>query len=329
MNSITRLILQRLASGKVRLTWEVIEALKEVSPDKPGKKTPERAEREPAANPEESDSDKSETSSRLTFVNPLPGRWIRRTGCVAGGALLLAAGLFQASAGPATFDAANTAFAKGNFAEAARGFESVVAQQGYSAPALFNLANAQQRNGQPGPAILNYERAALLAPNDPDIAANLQAARQQACVEVKKPSAMHQAARRLTLNVWFGLAALAVFLIAVMLALKQLRPQLRGAGNFVIVLAAFVLVAAVGAIGLRGKDLRRAVVTVPEAVVGIAPVTVAQPVFKLRAGEIVTLKQAHGDFELIVNHAGHEGWVKAGNVERIIPLAHPAKDSRS
>jgi hypothetical protein len=131
------------------------------------------------------------------------------------------------------------------------------------------------------------------------------------------------------LNAWFGLAALAGFLIAAMLPLKQLRPQLRGAGNMVGVLAAFVLMASVGALGLRGGDLRRAVVTAPEAVAGIAPVTMAAPVFKLRAGEVVTLKQTHGDFALIVNPSGHEGWVKAENVERIIPLAPPAKASRS
>src|ERR1700722_7221745 len=47
------------------------------------------------------------------------------------------------------------------------------AQAGYSAATLYNLANAYARAGKPGFAVLNYERAKLLDPNDPDIEANL------------------------------------------------------------------------------------------------------------------------------------------------------------
>src|ERR1700719_4791679 len=46
-------------------------------------------------------------------------------------------------------------------------------QAGYSATALYNLGNAYMRQGKPGMAVLNYERANLLSPNDPDIDANL------------------------------------------------------------------------------------------------------------------------------------------------------------
>src|SRR3982074_279247 len=49
--------------------------------------------------------------------------------------------------------------------------QSVPAQPGYSAPALYNLANAYARAGKPGLAVLNYERAKLLDPSDPDVAA--------------------------------------------------------------------------------------------------------------------------------------------------------------
>src|SRR4030081_3271382 len=54
------------------------------------------------------------------------------------------------------------------------------AQAGYSAPALYNLANAYARAGKPGLAVLNYERARLLEPNDSDIDANLRHVRKAA-----------------------------------------------------------------------------------------------------------------------------------------------------
>ena len=51
-------------------------------------------------------------------------------------------------------------------------------ESGYSAAALYNLANAYARSGKPGFAVLNYERARLLDPNDPDIDANLRHVRE-------------------------------------------------------------------------------------------------------------------------------------------------------
>src|SRR5580704_1201173 len=51
---------------------------------------------------------------------------------------------------------------------------------GYSAARLYNIANSYARMGKPGMAILNYQRAGLLSPNDPDIEANLQYVRTSA-----------------------------------------------------------------------------------------------------------------------------------------------------
>jgi len=51
---------------------------------------------------------------------------------------------------------------------------------GYSAAELYNAANAYARAGNTGLAVLNYERAQLLAPRDPDIAANLRLVRMTA-----------------------------------------------------------------------------------------------------------------------------------------------------
>src|SRR3954467_2635403 len=58
----------------------------------------------------------------------------------------------------------------------------------YSADALYNVANSYARAGKPGLAVLNYERAALLAPNDPDIKANLDYVRAAAKVPTETPT---------------------------------------------------------------------------------------------------------------------------------------------
>lgn len=320
MNSITKLILRRVISGHIALTPQVLAALKDCDPPHPEAEAAKNSAPRPTPPPEPSAEASPTDKKRLIFVNPLPGRWIRQPACAFVGALLLAVSLAHAAVNPAPLESANEAFAQGNYAEAVRGYESILAQQGYSAPVLFNLANAQQRFGQPGPAILNYERAVLLHPNDPAIAANLNYTRQQAGLEPEYQSTVLKAARALTLNTWFALAAVAGFLIVVSLPLKLLRPQARGLLSLGSVIAAFALCVAVGALVLRGPELRRAVVTVPEAVAGVSPVMMAAPVFKLRAGEVVSVQRAHGDYALIRNHAGHEGWVKRDKIIRVIPM---------
>lgn len=255
--------------------------------------------------------------------NPsLPGRWIRRTGCAVGLALWLSVRMASAATDDSSMVAANDAFAQDRFAAAAQGYEAILAHRGYSASVLFNLANARQREGQLGQAILNYERAALLSPHDADIAVNLRAARQNAGVEVKPESALRTAANTLTINAWFGLAAVALFLSVVAWPLKLLRPQARRALNMGGAMAAVAFVGAFTALGLRSTELSRAVV-VSEAVAMVSPVTVAEPVFRLQTGEVVTLLKTHGDFSLVANPVGQKGWVKASAIARVIPASTP------
>ena len=184
---------------------------------------------------------------------------------------------------------------------------------------LFNLANSQQENHQPGQAILNYSRTALLSPNDPDIAANLNQARNQAGLEQIRPTLVQRIAHGLTMNTWFGLAATALFLLSITLPLIQLRPKARRVISIGGVLAALGLVSSLGALGLRTMDLQNAVVVGPEVIATDSPVTVAQPAFQLREGETVTIQQRHGDFVQIQNREGHKGWIKAVAIAPIIP----------
>src|ERR1700684_438250 len=62
---------------------------------------------------------------------------------------------------------------------------SAPSQPRYSADGLYNLANSYARDGKPGLAVLSYERAALLAPDDADIMANLAYVRAAAHVALK------------------------------------------------------------------------------------------------------------------------------------------------
>ena len=328
MNSITRLILRRVISGNVTLTPQVLAVLKECDEHQPPAGTPENAASEPPPPAESSDRDPPPDEKHLTFVNPLPGRWIRRTECGVGVALLLAASLAQPPPAPATWETANERLCPGQYTVRRRTVTNPSWRSKVIPPlccSIWRMPNSVTVNWVRPFSITNAPRCS--PPNDPDIAANLKFARQKAGLEPERQSPVQKAARALTMNDWFWVAATALFFLAAAFPVKQLRPQLRPALNWCRLAAALAFAFAATAIAVRRSDLHRAVVIASEATAAVSPVTLAQPVFKLRTGEIVTLEQAHGDFARIRNQAGHAGWVKLGQIALIIPASATTRGS--
>lgn len=194
------------------------------------------------------------------------------------------------------------------------------AQSRYSAPELFNQANAAQRAGRFGPAILGYERANLLSPNNSGIEQNLRIAREKAGVSAPAISAWQHPAYWLSFNSWALFGSFALFAgCSLFLASRYVPPHAVpwiGASCTVVVLLAAT------AIGIRWNELDRAVIQSTQATAHIAPAADAQSTFELNAGEIVTAQREYGDFVLVRALDQRSGWVRKSDVERIIPSAN-------
>lgn len=75
------------------------------------------------------------------------------------------------------FDKANEAYQQGKLQEAKEGYETILRQGIVSGQLYYNLGNVYYRLGDIPAAILQYERAHRLIPNDDDLNHNLQLAR--------------------------------------------------------------------------------------------------------------------------------------------------------
>jgi tetratricopeptide (TPR) repeat protein len=71
---------------------------------------------------------------------------------------------------------ADSAYVHDEYQKAIDGYETLL-KKGVSAELYYNLGNAYYRTENITKAVLNYERALLLSPSDPDIRFNLQMAR--------------------------------------------------------------------------------------------------------------------------------------------------------
>lgn len=307
---IAGIISQGRVSRRVKAARERLAEIKKLCQATPPK-APSPSEPSPAGRHQQ----------RMIFAAPLPGRWIRCSGMLMVCASLMLPLVSRAAGTDSTLDQANRAFAGGDMSAAARGYLSVIHERGYSAPVLFNLANAQFRDGKTGPAILNYERAKWLAPNDPDIAANLDFARRKAGLPAVTHSKMESVFGTLSLNAWSAIAAAAVLMLAAIPLLKRLLPAHRLALNTGAVAGGLAFLVALAGVSTHWSRLDRAIITAAETPARVSPVTVIQPLFTLHAGETVTLKRIHGAFALVINGHGHEGWVSREALAQIIPAA--------
>jgi hypothetical protein len=207
----------------------------------------------------------------------------------------------------------------GHAATAAQPSQSNTAASGYSAAALFNLGNAEARAGKSGLAVLDYKRAQLLAPNDPDIAANLHFVRAKAGLTDAPESWLTRSLTFVRPNTlaWFG--SFGLMLAGVSLLLVRVYPRRRVTFHSLTFAGTMLVAATIGSAITMWPRVNEAVVIAREAPARSSPVLAAEPLFKLREGETVTVKAEHQDFTLMQTMAGRSGWAARVNLSRVVP----------
>jgi hypothetical protein len=196
---------------------------------------------------------------------------------------------------------------------------------GYSAAGLYNLANSYARAGKPGMAILNYERAKLLAPADPDVDANLRFVRTSAHLPSDERGIFDRIARVASPFVlsWIGVVGLALVGAGVLAARFSAKHRgLRRAG----ILAGACMIALTVCNGVAlWPMLHSGVAIAASTPVRVSPVPMGDALFELKEGELVKITAQHEGFTLVQTRAGRTGWVSSASLAPIVPRSNPPK----
>jgi hypothetical protein len=189
---------------------------------------------------------------------------------------------------------------------------------GYDASQLYNLGNDYARAGQPGLAVLSYERARLLAPRDADIESNLHRVREAARVPTEPPSELQYFKLPHPLMVASVLLAGLLFAGLSGIAWRRKLAPARLLMATALIGAALVAVAASNA-ALVWPKLESAVVISAQTPVRAAPAPLGDSLFVLAEADTVTISAEHEDFVLISTLQGKTGWIPQAAVARIVP----------
>jgi tetratricopeptide (TPR) repeat protein len=193
------------------------------------------------------------------------------------------------------------------------------ATAGYSATALYNQANADARAGKPGLAVLNYERALLLAPNEADIRANLAFVRTAAGLPAESENWFSRGVRiadpdALAWTALAGLLAAGVSLLASRRYASR-RFALRAVAALGMAAISVTLCNAV----TIWPSLHEAVVIAHGTAAHVAPVGNGETLFSLPEAETVAMGPQHQGFVLVQARDGRTGWVSLADLAPVLP----------
>lgn len=195
----------------------------------------------------------------------------------------------------------------GRFVEAAQSFEHAVAADSSDVNAWLNLGNAYFRKGDHGHAVWAWSRAGRLAPRDPAISQNLQAAGAVEVLRTRPPLSVTPAEWYLLAAIaWWIAAAFAVFSIR-----RKRQDLLYWAGGF-IALALFLAFT-----GVTAAKKRYAVATDNDTVMYGDP-TIHSPVVRhVQGGTGLDVLEDRGDWLRVRTLTQSEGWVEADAIGRL------------
>ncbi len=191
----------------------------------------------------------------------------------------------------------------------------------------YNIGNSYFKAGDLGRAILFYERAKRLAPQDADFKSNLAYARSFVGSPIAVTETENMVARLIrrpfedfNLNA-IAISALIIYLVVIglqvlfffnqMLA-KRMRPF------YIMILAVFIV--SLSAFGLRFYDeevLSRGVVVGKEIDCKYEPIDKAMTYYKLQQGDEVIILKTRSGWSQIERPDGKIGWVGVDSVEGI------------
>lgn len=234
----------------------------------------------------------------------------------------------QSTAVKDSVSAANQLYNAAKYQDAIRKYQYVLSQGFESSELYFNLGNAFYKLGNATYAILNYERAKKLAPNDDDVIYNLELARTLIVDNVVSlPDGgflrwSKQLISSKSINFWgiFSLATFFSFLFLFGLFLLSRTFRIKRLA-FWFSVAAISVSAITFTFGSTMKSKlvnhKSAVITDRSVKVKASPSETGTELFIVHEGVTVQLTDKLGDWVNISLPDGNKGWVKEESMIRI------------
>lgn len=219
---------------------------------------------------------------------------------------------------PANGDPAAEAYARGEYAEAARLWEERAQHEGVTSGLLASLGNAEWRLGHKGRAVLCWERALIIDPEDPVALAGVRHAQNAGGAKRPSPTWPERYASLMPAGAW-AIAAAVAFWSAVGAALipRIARRQPGTAAQTMLLVAVTALLLSLPGIWGSVSRADRSVVRRSETQLRLTPTAEGESVSVFDEGDMVRAGRTLNGHVRVRTSDGRTGWLRAGEIERI------------
>jgi tetratricopeptide (TPR) repeat protein len=223
------------------------------------------------------------------------------------------------------FQQANQAYQAQDFQQAIDLYQKILGQGYQGKEIYYNLGNAYFRLNNLGQAILNYEKALKLDPNDPDVRYNLELANLRVVDRLELPPRFFLFDWWDSLKTYFSLGQLTrlvagLFILSILLVVFWLftrRYRLRRwllTGMIICSILFFFWTYILIKQSETFRNHRQAVVLTPSITVMSAPDEASTDVFLLHEGVKIRLDEQRETWVKISLPDGKSGWIKTGDI---------------
>ena len=234
----------------------------------------------------------------------------------------------HAATNKAALDSANAAYKKGDYEKASKIYEIILAEGKESANLYYNLGNTYFRLKNIPKAVLNFERAKLLAPDDEDINFNLNLVNS---FNVDKVNAVPEfiiytwvknVINNFSVNQWsvFGLS---FFIFSLLFMILFLFSGVAGWRKFFFWFGTFFflisIITTVFAFKARSEIVNNhsAIITASVTTAKSSPDDASTDLFIIHVGTKVLINEELDDWTEIKLSDGSIGWIKSKDFEKI------------
>lgn len=218
------------------------------------------------------------------------------------------------------FQKANDFYSKKEYGSAIKLYESIISGGGNSAELFYNLGNAYFRTGKIGYAILNYEKALRISPDDDDIKYNLKVASVRIVDKIEalpKVFILNWAdsfSQLLSFNSWAILIYIAfiALLVSVYLFLFSKRRDLQkkyfnaAAATLIVIIVSLSIVVRIYFIS---TNFTYAIITESNVAAKSSPDATSSDVFVVHEGLKIELLDSVEEWRKIKLPDGKVGWI--------------------
>ena len=226
------------------------------------------------------------------------------------------------------FEAANKAYAAGDYRQAIKNYEQIIANGETSAAVHFNLGNSYYKVNSIAPSIYHYEKALQLSPGDEDVQNNLEFARNMTIdalgeVENKGFRGIFESSTTAFSASGWGWVAVCCMLLFVVFFLVYYFSSKTVTKRLLFISGMFFLILAIASavIGFTKQNLQEdnnyAIIFSEEVEVRTEPSPVSEEAFTLHEGAKVKITEDFQNWVEIELPNGSAGWLSRSDLRKL------------